>query len=204
MFVDRSLKIGVIASLVATVSYIYLLDPLLRLITFVLFNVSGFIFQTYKDRLFAHAALLVGPDSGLALYSLATGLISGMLSGALFGAFVGPRSLTKEPKSAPGFVSVKLWRIVLVLFSLFFIPLNLLSIHSAFFQHRVTSSFSQHLAAIDPYITDQETKVFRSRWTQMQSEADYKAIYRDIAGIAAAHGVRLPENEVFSMSNILP
>jgi hypothetical protein len=77
MTLDRNLKIGIIASIIASFLFIYFLDPLLKFVTFLLFNVFRSLAHGYTDRLFEQAALLTAPDPSFHLLSLTLGFLTG-------------------------------------------------------------------------------------------------------------------------------
>jgi len=199
MIIDRNIKIGVISSLIASIVFLYLLDPLLRLATYVLTHAFGALSASYMDWLFEEAALLSGPDASLILLSsyiaLMCGVITGLNTMLLF------RNIKKSDVNdrAPRRKFSPFWR------RIFYVGGNILviigamiSIHSTMFQKRITTSFHQHLTTIAPYVSDQEIKQLSSRWTQMTCEQDYQIIYADLKRIAATNSVRLPRNRMFS------
>lgn len=57
---------------------------------------------------------------------------------------------------------------------------------------RLNTRFSQDLAALGPYLTEDQGKMFRSRWALMRSGADHSIIVKDLQAIADAHSVALP------------
>ena len=198
MKLDRSMKIGIISSVIASVVFIYLIDPIVRLTTFLLVHVFGALSQKYMNRLFEEAALLSGPDPSLTLLFLSLGLGCGVMTGAAVGLAL---HSIRPDRAAPNTTSTRtsvLWRRLSAIGGyIFLMILSLMMLHSTAFQKRITSSFHQHLTAIAPYVSDQELKTFRSRWTQMTSERDYASIYADLRLIATTNSVRLPENKMF-------
>ena len=197
MNIDRSFKIGVTSSVIATI-----LDPVLRFGTFLLTHAFGTWARGYVDRLFERAALLTGPDTGLQVLAVILGLITGLLSGGTVGVVAAVASRARRASAEAPRAETPRWIarwlspvracVIIILINALLILQVLMLLHSTMFQVRVTSRFNQHLAAIAPYVADREVKVLRSRWTQMTSERDYQAIYTDLNRIAAANSVRLP------------
>ena len=202
MAIDRSLKTGVVASVIATFAFIYLLDPALRLISFLLFDVFRSISHAYTDRLFAQAALLVAPDSGFLLLSAAGMSFCGFSAG-LGTSFLARRWIKRRPEDgitrSVGTRRLARWSAISVLILANIAAIGL--VFSTMFQLRVTTSFSQHLTAIAPYVGEQDLKMLRSRWTQMNSEVDFRAIYEQLNTVARANALTLPENKVYSFSS---
>ncbi|MDP2682751.1 MAG: hypothetical protein Q8P28_08110 [Deltaproteobacteria bacterium] len=197
------MKIGIISSVVATILFIYLLDPLLRLITFLLFNVFSSVAQAYTDRLFAQAALLSGPDPSFALLSFLAGISSGILSSFAF-TLLFFWNRPEPPKKRQLLTRSQRWLLRWggAAISLLLVGAMILMVFSTMFQLRITTSFTQHLATVAPYITDQDAKVLKSRWTRMRSESDFRALYHDLNQIAEKNELTLPENKVYSFSSL--
>ncbi len=205
MAIDRSVKLGIISSLIATFVFIYFLEPILHLMTFALFNVFGSLARFYTDTLFEHAALLAPPDPALNLLALTLGVLSGACVGATVGASLATSQRIKvalKEGSDRLRIAIRVIHVGAYVLSFFFVVFFFLEIYSVTFELGVVTSFNQHLVAIGPYVSDQEEKVFRSRWTQMTSERDYRALYSDLERIAATNGVRLPENKIFSNTSL--
>jgi hypothetical protein len=206
MTIDRNVKIGVATSIIATILFIYLLDPIMRFVGFVLFNYGSTILRAYIDRLFEQAALLTPPDPALAIFTSLLALANGFITGVVTSRFF-PRRLFKklrvelQKKEEPESQNRKRPWVLLVPV----IVINLVWLmwsYSTFFQFRIISSFNQHLVAVAPYVSEHDLNLIRSQWTQMQSEKDYGIIYSELGRIANQNHIRLPENLVFSYKNL--
>jgi F0F1-type ATP synthase assembly protein I len=203
VILDRNLKIGIISSVVATSLFIYLLDPLLRFVTFLLFKALGSVARGYTDRLFQQAALLTGPDPSLFLLSLVGGFIIGISTTALIFFLLPYRASDLLQERLRSFRFSKAFiRWTAIVVALLAIVTNVMVLYNTMFQLRITTSFTQHIVLLAPYISDQEAKLLRSRWTRMKSEQDFDALYRDLNKIAKTNGVVLPENKVYSFSSL--
>ena len=200
--IDRNVKIGIISSVIATFIFIYLLDPILRLMTYMMFDLFGSLTRWYTDGLFQRAALLTGPDPSMHLLALFTGVICGILSGIALFLILYPLLTRDENRIKVPKITSKHLRLIVTVLCIVTTVSVLLSFHRTLFPVRITSSFNQHLAAISPYATDQDIKEFRSRWTQMMCEGDYKILYNNLNRIASKNKVRLPENVVYSWSGL--
>ena len=203
---DRAWKIGIATGVISTALFLYCLDPILRGVGIVLFHLSGAVFQAYRDRLFAQAALGVPPDPALFLLALVLGTFSGIFSGFVIAAAlvaalgrarvrdIGVATLERQRRS---------WRWMLVIVAAVVFDVSaLLGLYNTYFQTRITTSFRQHTTAIASYINDQEMKLLLSRWTQMRGEADYRAIYHDLKDVADRNQVFLPDNLMFSATSL--
>jgi hypothetical protein len=187
------------------VLFLYLVDPVMKLFGYLLFNYGSSILRAYIDRLFEQAALLEPPNSALMLLVAAFGVTDGLVAGLTVSLFMlryrkaSKNGQPEQEKRAEARRRRLPW--IVLFLSLLMILVSIPLQHSVLFQSRIISSFNQHLTAIAPYVTDQEARALRSRWTQMQSENDYRVIYADLERIAANNHVRLPENKVFSLTS---
>jgi hypothetical protein len=191
---DTLSKKAIVTSIVATILFVYLLDPILRIIGFVLFNFGFSLFRSFIDNMYKSSALLSMPDPAGSLSSLVYGIVSGVLiSGTTFLFFLEkPIKSTKEKKVF--FFAKKHLPFGFILFTLIFIMFSFLKIYKDGFESRLISSFNQHLVTIAPYISDQDLKLLKSKWTQMKYEDDYNDIYKQLNDIAIQNKVDLPKN----------
>jgi hypothetical protein len=193
---DRAWKIGIATGVISTALFLYCLDPILRGVGLILFHVSGTVFQAYRDRLFAQAALGVPPDPALFLFVLVLSVVAGFFTTAVVLLVIlgHARPRPRELEAATPAGRRRFWRTMLVIGVLFFDAFTVLLLYNVYFQMQITTSFRQHTTAIAPYVSDQDMKLLLSRWTQMRTEADYQVIYRDLKGIADKNHIVLPDN----------
>ena len=92
MPIDRSVRIGIISSLIASCAFILLFEPILRWVGRFLFGGGRVVFGAYTDRLFEQAALLTPPDPSLFLYVFVMGGMASLAIGLLTSMIVARRS----------------------------------------------------------------------------------------------------------------
>ena len=204
MKIDRAWKIGIGTSLISTIIFLYCLNPILKLVSLILFRFSGTLFHAYTDRLFAQAALGVGPDPALLLFTLTMVAIAGFFTAiVLIFAIKLSERLQLNRVSSVSVRSISRRKIALLIaVAVVNDFVSLLFLYNTYFQLRITSSFRQHVTAIAPYVSDHDMKVVLSRWTQMKGEADYIALYADLKAIADKNNIVLPENLVFTPTSL--
>ena len=193
----REWKIAIVGGLISSAIFLYLLDPILRLISYLLFGVGGNLLRAYTDRLFAQAALLAGPDPSLFLLTGTCIAMSGIVTAAGVVLMVTRRADRPHPLPRG---RAPVW--VFVLLVVIFDALTLFFLYNTFFQIRIVTSFNQHLTAVAPFISDDDEERIRSRWTQMSTKSDYDAIYAELRAIAETHGIKLPANRVFTPTSL--
>ncbi|HIF9254552.1 TPA: hypothetical protein ACX6Q6_001526, partial [Photobacterium damselae] len=74
---DKSVKIGIATGIVASMVFVYCLDPILRIFGNTVVYLSTYVVSGLLDSLYAKSALGVAKDSALSVYSLLIGGITG-------------------------------------------------------------------------------------------------------------------------------
>lgn len=206
MVIDRNVKIGIVTSIIATILFIYFIDPILTLFGRTLLQLASRIYSSYVDHLFEKAALCTTMDQAYVLLNLVMGLISGSSVGICAGIIIAKIMKKKglPPSELPKIVKLTTFKAVTLGLSavLFVNLLSFFTLWDGWFQLKTISSFQQHMKAVAPYLEEREEKQLWSKWTQMRSRQDYDAIYVRLKTVANAHDLRLPENRVYSSSSI--
>jgi hypothetical protein len=91
---------------------------------------------------------------------------------------------------------LKILKICVILIYLFVFIWVLSMIVRTTFIHYLNTSFQQCLIIFSPYISDQDEKVYKSRWATMNSYNDFKEISKDIDDIAKQKNILLPGNKL--------
>ena len=206
-------KKEIIGGLIAIVAFEYFLHPIFHYSGPFFFRIAESVSNSAVDRLFAQAALGTGPNPALDWLQIFSGFVVGLTAvmiivlvrGDAGDAHQTPTN-TSLPEEAgdtmpmvtpPPQVSTR-WKVGFVVFVAILDVTLFLMLWSNLFQFRIVTSFQQHMTAIAPFITDQQAKQFRSRWTQMRTKGDYDVIYRDLQKIADSNGIRLPPNYMYT------
>src|SRR6266404_7598212 len=181
MKIDQNVRVGVISSIAATILFLYFLNPIFTFIGRVIFRLGGTLYATYIDKLFAQAALATTTVE-FTMYSILSSFVAvGCIIGALefwqlarrIDATLDPKDDEAKPDLPPP--STRRLRVlsavaVVMAVLIFWFEWN------AWFQLRIITSFNQHLTIVQPYISQQEAAMLRSRFARMRNEQDYRAI----------------------------
>ena len=198
----RTILIGVVSSLIATIVYLYLIDPIIRTFGELVVLTSHYVATGLVDNLYRKCALSCPPDSAFALLGLFSGLLAGMTFGALS---VVLRSYVKSGPAPDDEVTTmkKLRRSALMgLGFLVLLGFLLMFLYwTTWFQLQRLTSFNQHLAILAPFIDNQREEELRSKWALMKGRKDYEAIVVDILSIAEENGVGIPDNPSYSVTS---
>ena len=206
-------KKEIIGGLIAIAAFEYFLSPIFHYAAPFCFRIANSVSHSAVDRLFAQAALGTGPNPGLQWLQIFGGFIVGLTVGITIALVRGDSgeapytptntSLPEKadrtmPTVAPPPQLRRRWKVAIGVLVAIVDLIFVLMLWSDLFQLRVVTSFQQHMTAIEPFITDQQAKQFRSRWTQMRTKGDYDVIYRDLQKIADSNGIRLPPNYIYT------
>ncbi len=203
-------KKGLIVGLAASAIFVYFIQPILSLLSYLVISGSEIVSNTYTDRIYQQAAHLETYDHSFLLMMILMGTTSILLLGLSILLFSSERlSGHKNHKNKTEDTSKKKTdgktlipkSVVAVLF---FISASILlsSGVANFIQLSIISSFKQHLRIIAPYISDAEEEIIVSQWSLISSESDYQEIYTKLNNIASDNGIELPENKIYSMLSL--
>ncbi len=205
MVIDKNVKVGVIASLIATALFIYFIDPILSFFGRSLFQLASRLYSSYVDHLFEKIALCSAIDHAYILLMLITCAVSGISTGV--GIAMITDVIVKDKSKTSKFL-IKLMsltptkKVIVGLFLILVVNFfGFLMLWDSWFQLKTISSFQQHMLAVTPYLEDREEKILWSQWTQMRSRQDYDVIYARLESVAMAHGLRLPENKAYTTTS---
>lgn len=189
MQIDRSMKTGIASSLIATVVFLYLLDPVLSFSARLLFRT---IPDAYADRLFKEIAT-GNPDFA---YEVIVLVFSASTVLSLIVAFKSqlPRAarLVAERKNLRRSLegSMRVLAALMIWLALF---------HSfdGYVRLRIRSSFEQHLAILAPVLHDDGVVRVRAAFASMTSRSDYERLRAQLSAVAKANGLALPPNRLY-------
>jgi hypothetical protein len=197
----KELRIGIIASVLATILFIYFLDPLLRLLGRAVLRATGALATAYQNRLFREIATS-RPDFAYFCFELL--LLLSLLVLTQYTAsvlrrykrFARPR-VPRDPTAA--LKRAHRYALALPLLIVFLCVLTLALLVDGNLRLRVATSFEQHITILAPHLTDQAQKELRARFASLRTVSDYLALQAEIGRIAAQNRVLLPENELYSV-----
>lgn len=196
---------SVIASLVASFLFLYLLDPILAFLGRSLLSVSALLNQAYLNRIYAQAAHLESHDFAFLIVAMVSGTVGAlpMLIGVLLlrrslavrsQKIESDRSQNRQIHRHPGVGTT----VSICLIGLLFFGWGAVVIGANYVQLSLISSFKQHIRIVAPYLSDEEEESLISEWSRMASKTDYDRIYEKLVGIAQREGVSLPDNKLYS------
>jgi hypothetical protein len=210
---DKSIRKGIIASVIASVIFMIILEPLMKLFWTFLNNTTNHLYTSYLNSIFTNAAIGHRNHIDFITYYFETVLIFGVLFISLIKAksiirkrtdeerkynLKSKEELEQEISNTKHKLSklIKALRVLFysgLVFGFIFMLFMLSSLFKEYANLQLNSTFSQRINALAPYIEDKQQKIFISKWALMKSKEDYLEIKLSLENIAKENNVKLPE-----------
>ncbi|MDZ4404893.1 hypothetical protein [Prosthecobacter sp.] len=189
----RAFTINVASSIVASIVFVWLLEPTLKGIWHLL-SISGtWIAAWLENRAFISAAK--GKRewvSVLILSYILMGSVTVMFGRDLFLTLrrrIPKKALTEEEAKR----KTRNHRLRSVFNHVAFLICVFIGIFIPFVDLQLTTSFYQRLDALAPYLEPQQEKMLRSQWALMKTRPDYENINHELDRLASKAGMNLPD-----------
>lgn len=177
-----SLRTQVIVSLVSSLLFLLIIQPLLRGgYSFLLFTRSRISDQIYQSASLGHRNFIeVIFLAGFAAF------LMGSLVGSVLGGVV--RETPERGQELRRWVS----RLAHAVIGLAVIPVLVVTVMS-FADLQLNVSFERRLTALAPVLSEQEEEVLRAQWASMMRRSDYVRINQSMEELARTRKVTLPK-----------
>jgi hypothetical protein len=188
---------GILAGLVSSVLFLYLLQPFLDLLVHLLVAVASRISTNYLDRIYAQAAHMETQSYSFLLFALLIAGLGGLVAG------VATALLSVEIRKSDRIVPrTRISRIAHLCFSVFIVVLAFGILAGNYLQLSLISTFTRHMRVLGPYLNYTEERVIYSQWGLMENKADYDKVYIRLHKVAEDNKIKLPDNKIYSMLTI--
>ncbi|HCG6123075.1 TPA: hypothetical protein NJ077_004590 [Vibrio parahaemolyticus] len=195
MFEDPSVRKSLIVSVVASVLVILFVQPFL--------NFSGDMIQwvlsktavIMSDSIYKDAALGMREKFSFLLLIMVFQLIFMVLLSSLYRKFfrtTSPQSSIDELSDVEKVNRTNKRKIISFFTGFTSVILVFWLGGMQYVGFQMNASFSQRVTILSPYISEQDVKVLKSEWAQMQSREDYEAINEKILSVAESNNIVLP------------
>ena len=220
----RRHRTPIICSIIASMVFLYCLDPILSWLGMLFLRVAEFISSAYLDRIYAEASHLETQNYSFYVVVLIILIFMAFSSTFIRIGFmrITSRSNSKKEKidndvSAKdesrnihnkksleidpnqSILRKRFNGIVLLCFGLFSLTWGSAVIGANYIELILISDFSRHIRILRPYIDDATEEKIISEWCLMSSKNDFTVIKKKIEGIAQDNGIELPENKIYSV-----
>ena len=198
-------KGAIIAGLIASIIFLYLLNPLLKFISIILFKFFSIFSKSLVNQIFQQISHLETQDYSFFILSII--LIPTLSFITIFNIFLckkifSKRDKLKEKTTKKVSISLKKTALISLTLNIILILLLITVLSSNFTQLSLISSFKRHFRIIEPYISDQEEEQILSDWSLMKTKDDYDKIYIQIHSIAVNNNIILPKNEIYNILSL--
>lgn len=182
---------NVVASVVASIIVIALIQPLLTLFWDFLSSTGSALLNRFVDKLYKGAAL---GNRNWVIAILAIALLYVPFTNALVVAAVRPLIKKKLQNKAGDSKTRSKTVLLATLVAVSIIGIVLATIPAAFIYTdlQLNSSFNQRLQVLAPHLTDQQVKVLKASWASMTSKSDYLKIKNEMNRLADEAKIALP------------
>lgn len=190
--INPNIKIGVLSSLIATVFFLYFLEPIISFLSNIFLNVGSWLFQSYIDRIYQEIA--VGQMDYTFLFAMIMFFIIANLS-LVFAIRLLIRREIKNKETAA--ISKPRQRNVVI--GILLLAATITSsflLVTGYIKKRTFTSFEQHLRIVNPYITNDTKIKIISDFSSMESRKDYEKIVAYLNMVATKNNIKLPENRL--------
>ncbi|EKF9197624.1 hypothetical protein O1B20_003579 [Vibrio cholerae] len=195
MFEDPSVRKSLIVSVVASVLVILFVQPFLTfsgdMIQWILSKTAVIM----SDSIYKDAALGMREKYSFLLLIMVFQLIFMVLLSSLYRKFfrtTSPQSSIDELSDVEKLNRTKKRKIISFFTGFTSVILVFWLGGMQYVGFQMNASFSQRVAILSPYISEQDVKVLKSEWAQMQSREDYEAINEKILSVAKSNNIVLP------------
>jgi hypothetical protein len=217
MFKDNTIKKGIVSSLIASIVFIIVLEPLLKFLWSFLNKTSYTVYFNYLNSLYSNAAL---GHRNYVDFMILTAIIAGII-GLLFitsnrllflikrlkdddelfneknpekrNDIIEKRRNKLKPKiefMKRKFILVKYFMFSIFVIAIFSFSTSLFKIYTDI---QLNTSFNQRLNALAPFLEDIESKKLVSKWAMMKTKNDYIEINNLMEIVAKKNNIRLPD-----------
>ncbi|MBO9492033.1 hypothetical protein J7384_16855 [Endozoicomonas sp. G2_1] len=197
-FINKN-KTAIAVSIISTIVFLYILQPLLEFIGVAFISFASYINTSYVDKIYAQISHLELLNYGLFFYTVFSSCLISVLLTTIFALWKKEKT-TSEDETENNKKSPKLKRLTAL--ALVITTLFILSISTRIYQFSILTSFKQHFRIIAAYIPEQEEENILSQWSLMQSKEDYELVQKKIENIAKDNGIKLPSNAIYSLNSI--
>lgn len=195
MTIDKSFKIGITTSLIGSVVFLYLLDPILKLLSNLFFFLSDEVSSYFVDQLYREIS--VGrTDYSLTQMTIFILLFTSLISILLLRKIVKsrpPKDQNIPEKNSSLVKSVWITKILPLVFVIIINIFGVLQLVSSHIKVSSINTFDQRIRILTPYISELERQLLISRFSSMTTYNNYRKIMHDLETLATNNNIILPE-----------
>ncbi len=197
----KSIIIGVTSSIIATIVFLYLLDPIISLSSRIFIFLFKFCSSSMQDRLYTEIALGKTDFAFTSLMIIVVALISFTTILIIRDVITKKKISDKKPikkkinnnESSKSKVTILANKIFKTIGSLALLFIVSVFISFSFLKINTIDRFDQHIKILTPYISAIDKDLLISEFSNMRSKNDYVILYKKIYYFAKKNNINLPE-----------
>lgn len=195
---SHSVKVGIFSGIIASILFIYFIDPILSFIGRKFLRAATVLHLNYLDRLYSQIA--VGDlDYSYILHSYLTIAVI-MASLGMIIYFLFKKYIANKPESSLKTQDITtIYNISIIIYSAIIATLMLIFLVEGFIRLETSTSFRQHMAILSPHITEKENKELLAQFASMSRKKDYDDLIAKVNKIAKSNGIVLPINKLYRL-----
>jgi hypothetical protein len=181
--ISPPVKAGILIGIIASILFIYFIDPILSFIGRVFLGVAAFLQLKYLDRLYSEIAVRNMDYSYLLhIYICVAGIMVSlvMIIYLIFKKY----NIVNKPKSSLKTQDDTFIFIIKILCFFSIATLMMLFMVDGYIRLETSSSFHQHMTILSPHMTDKENKELLAQFASMSSKKDYDGLIAKVNYIA--------------------
>lgn len=160
-------------------------------------NVATLGIQSFKDSLYEDIARGLHEESSLRLYSAVFGIFPLFMLGVVTGAMQARRTIKSGISNTAQERIINWLAKPLFVVLIFVVVFSVVQANQLAYVNRAITHAQQLLMIVDPYISQDQQLLFRSRFAQVSSSEEYAQLTAEIERICHARSLRVPEFSVW-------
>lgn len=193
----RFVLVTIVLGAVGSGAWEWMLKPFLLGASDFGLNVATLGIRSFKDSLYKDIAHGLHEESSLRLYSAIFGIFPLFLLGVVTG-------ITQTRRAAKsGITNTTQERIInwlakpLFVVLIFVLVFSVVQANQLAYVNRAVTHAQQLLTIVDPYVSDDQRLLFRSRFAQVSSREEYAQLTAEMESICRTKSLRVPEFSVW-------
>lgn len=193
----RFAAVTVVLGAIGSGAWKWLLKPALASSTDFLLNVATLGVSEFKDSLYAEVARGLHEEPSLRLVSFFYLFLPGVAMGAVVMLLLAQFRVKANKEPIPVAVSDRFVAATVVAFVVFVSAFSFIQAVQLSYVNRAATHFNQVLAIASPHLQEAERLLYRSRFAQITTRADFESLVRSLETVCRTNNLYVPSFDVW-------
>ena len=189
--------VTVVLGAIGSGAWEWLLKPALAGSTNFLLSVATLGVNTFKDSLYAEVARGLHEEASLKLISFFYSFLPGVAIGAVAMLLLAHFRMKANKEPVPAAISDRFLAAAAVSFVVFVSAFSVIQAAQLSYVNRAATHFNQLLAIASPHVQESERLLFRSRFAQVATRAEFEVLVRTLEDVCRTNNLRVPSFDVW-------